>query len=92
MCLAIPGRIVAISEKSGTATVSFGEVKKEISTAFIDDVSIGDYVIVHVGYALEKLDIAEAERTLCVMAAEASATLETSSKYAPFSNQRSLSM
>lgn len=91
MCLAIPGRIVAISEKSDTATVSFGEVKKEISIALIDNVSVGDYVIVHVGYALEKLDIAEAERTLRLIA-EASATLETSSKYAPSSNQRSLSM
>lgn len=68
MCLAIPGRIVSINKASDTAVVSFGEVKKEISLALIDDVSVGDYVIVHVGYALEKLDIVEAECTLRLMA------------------------
>jgi hydrogenase expression/formation protein HypC len=63
MCLAIPARIVAISAPD-TARVDLAGVQKEISLALVDDVAIGDYVIVHVGYALTKLDPEEAERTL----------------------------
>jgi hydrogenase expression/formation protein HypC len=63
MCLAIPARVVAISAPD-TARVDLAGVQKEISLALVDDVAIGDYVIVHVGYALTKLDPEEAERTL----------------------------
>jgi len=55
MCLAIPAKIEAIGENE-TAVVDFGGVRKEISLALVDDVAVGDYVIVHVGFALHKLD------------------------------------
>jgi hydrogenase expression/formation protein HypC len=63
MCLAIPVRIVGLPTPD-TARIELGGVHKEISLALVDDVAIGDYVIVHVGYALTKLDPLEAERTL----------------------------
>ena len=63
MCLAIPARVEEITE-SGNAVVNLGGVRKEISLALVEDVVVGDYVIVHVGYALQKLDEAEALRTL----------------------------
>ena len=67
MCLAIPARIEQfIAEDS--AIVNLGGVRKEISLALVEDVSVGDYVIVHVGYALNKLDTVEAEKTLALFA------------------------
>jgi hydrogenase expression/formation protein HypC len=63
MCLAIPARVVEIRDGE-MAVVDLGGVRKEASLALIDDVQIGDYVILHVGYALQKLDTDEAERTL----------------------------
>jgi hydrogenase expression/formation protein HypC len=68
MCLAIPARITAIDEALDTATVALGAVSKQISLALVDDVSVGDYVLVHVGYALNRLGEEEAERTLALMA------------------------
>lgn len=67
MCLAIP---VCVEElvADDSAIVNLGGVRKEISLALVDDVALGDYVIVHVGYALQKLDQAEAERTLTLFA------------------------
>ena len=67
MCLAIPARVVALTEP-GAAQVDVGGVQKRISLALIDDVVPGDYVIVHVGYALTRLDPEEAERTLALFA------------------------
>jgi hydrogenase expression/formation protein HypC len=67
MCLAIPVRVVELCGES-TAIVDLDGVRKEISLALVDDVQVGDYVIVHVGYALQKLDPAEAERTLALFA------------------------
>lgn len=63
MCLAIPARVV---ERLGAdmVTVDLGGVRKEISVALLDAVEPGDYVIVHVGYALARLDPEEARRTL----------------------------
>ncbi len=62
MCLAIPAKIV---ETNGVlATADVGGVRKEISLALVDDIEVGDYVIVHVGYALNRLDPREAEQTL----------------------------
>ena len=55
MCLAIPARVVELPAADG-AIVDLGGVRKEISLALVDDVAVGDYVIVHVGYALTKLD------------------------------------
>lgn len=67
MCLAIPARIEQLTDQD-RAIVNLGGVRKEISLALVDDVAVGDYVIVHVGYALQKLDEKEAERTLALFA------------------------
>jgi hydrogenase expression/formation protein HypC len=65
MCLALPVRVVEVKEQDN-AIVDLGGIRKEISLALVDGVSVGDYVILHVGYALTKLDPAEAERTLAL--------------------------
>ncbi len=67
MCLAIPARVVELLEND-TAIVDLGGVRKDISLALVEDVAVGDYVIVHVGYALTRLDPEEAEKTLALMA------------------------
>ena len=67
MCLAIPTRVVELLP-DGQALVDLGGVRKEISLALVDGVGVGDYVIVHVGYALTRLDAEEAERTLATFA------------------------
>lgn len=67
MCLAVPARVVEIGA-GDHAIVDLGGVRKEISLALVDDVHAGDWVIVHVGFALQKLDTAEAERTLALFA------------------------
>ena len=69
MCLALPCRVVAIAEGDGDkATIDVSGMRKEISLALLEDVVVGDYVIVHVGYALTKLDPEEAEKTLALFA------------------------
>ncbi len=68
MCLAIPARVIAINQANDMATVALGEVKKEISIALVDNVSIDDYVLIHVGYALNKISPEEAQRTLDLFA------------------------
>ena len=68
MCLAIPARIVERLD-GDAARVDLGGVRKEISLALVDDAEVGDYVIVHVGYALSKLDPEEAARTLALFEA-----------------------
>jgi hydrogenase expression/formation protein HypC len=75
MCLAIPARVVELLPDS-QGTIELGGVRKRISLELVDGVDVGDYVIVHVGYALQKLDPAEAERTLAIFA-EASSGAET---------------
>ena len=67
MCLAVPARIEELLG-GDAAIVNLGGVRKEISLALVDQMQIGDYVIVHVGYALQKLDPEEAERTLALFA------------------------
>jgi len=64
MCHAIPAKVVAIDEQTDMATVSLDGVKKDVSLALVQDVAIGDYLLVHVGYALNKVSPEEAERTL----------------------------
>lgn len=64
MCLSVPGRVVEL-ESDGElpmGKVDFGGVAREVCLAYVPDVQIGEYVIVHVGFALSKLDAAEAER------------------------------
>jgi hydrogenase expression/formation protein HypC len=67
MCLAIPARIVERRE-ADAALVDLGGVRKEVSLALVPDARVGEYVIVHVGYALQRIDAAEAERTLALFA------------------------
>ncbi len=67
MCLAIPVRVIELLEDE-QALVDVGGVRKEISLALVEGIAPGDYVIVHVGYALQKLDAAEAEKTLALFA------------------------
>lgn len=74
MCLAIPARVVQIQD-GDQAIVDLGGVRKEISLALVEGVAVGDYVIVHVGYALTRLDPEEAEQTLALMA-EAGLTMQ----------------
>ncbi len=68
MCLALPARIIAIDEASDTATVALGEVRKTISLALVEDVKVDDFVLIHVGYALNTISQQEAERTLQMFA------------------------
>lgn len=63
MCLAIPVQVREVLPND-MAKVSLDGVVKTISTALIEDVQVGDYVVLHVGYALAKIDPEEAERTL----------------------------
>jgi hydrogenase expression/formation protein HypC len=66
MCLGIPGRIVEIKQDAGLAmgTIDFGGVRREVCLAYLeDDVQVGDYAIVHVGFAISKVDEEEAQRT-----------------------------
>lgn len=63
MCLAIPVQIVSLLDDN-KALIEIDGVQKEISVALLDHVEVGDYVIVHVGYALNRLDEAEAKKTL----------------------------
>ena len=67
MCLAIPARVVELCD-GDEAIVDLDGVRKRISLAMVEDVAVGDYVIVHVGYALARLDPDEAARTLALMA------------------------
>lgn len=67
MCLAIPVRIEQLLDDE-TALADIGGVKKQINVALIDALAVGDYVILHVGYALNKIDPAEAEKTLAMFA------------------------
>jgi hydrogenase expression/formation protein HypC len=63
MCLAIPALVVEL-RGDDLAVIDMGGVRKEISLALVESVAAGDYVIVHVGYALQKLDPGEAQKTL----------------------------
>lgn len=67
MCLAVPALVTALLPED-RATVSLGGVTSTCSLELVEDVAVGDYVIVHVGYALSRLDAEEAERTLALLA------------------------
>ncbi len=67
MCLAIPVQIKEVLP-GDQAIAEISGLRKQISTALIDDVKPGDYVILHVGYALQKIDPEEAEKTLALFA------------------------
>lgn len=63
MCLAVPARVVAV-EADGLATVSLAGTQRQVALDLVPDARVGDYVIVHVGFAIQRLDEAEARRTL----------------------------
>lgn len=67
MCLAIPALVVELLP-ADMARIELDGVRKEISLSLVEDVAVGDYVIVHVGYALQKLDPEEAAQTLALFA------------------------
>ena len=69
MCLGVPGLVVEVREERSTrmATVDFGGVTKDICLAYVPDVVVGDYTIVHAGFAITKLDEASALETLQMM-------------------------
>ena len=72
MCLAVPALVTALLPDD-RAAVSLGGVTSTCSLELVDGVAVGDYVIVHVGYALSRLDAEEAERTLALLAEVADA-------------------
>ncbi len=63
MCLALPARVVELTADD-SAIVELGGVRKQVSLALVEGIAVGDYVIVHVGFALTRLDPEEAEQTL----------------------------
>ncbi|MFE2182825.1 HypC/HybG/HupF family hydrogenase formation chaperone [Streptomyces sp. NPDC059455] len=66
MCLAVPGRVVGIEERDGTpmARVDFGGVVKDVCLAYLPEIEVGEYAIVHVGFAIQRLDEESALATL----------------------------
>jgi hydrogenase expression/formation protein HypC len=65
MCLAIPGKIIDIvDEENQIAKVDVGGVRRNVNIGMLDDVRVGDYVLIHVGFAMSKVDEKEAEETL----------------------------
>ena len=70
MCLAVPGKIISIDEKIDSprmASVSFSGVLKSVCIDWLPDSKVGDYVMVHVGFALSKVDEYEAEESLRII-------------------------
>lgn len=67
MCLAIPARIEQLVAED-SAIINLGGMRKEVSLALVEEIAVGDYVIVHAGYALQKLNQEEAAHTLALFA------------------------
>lgn len=69
MCLAVPGEVVATSDEHGLryATVRFGAVERQVCVHAFPDVAPGDFVLVHVGFAIARLDAEQAARTLATL-------------------------
>lgn len=70
MCLAVPGKVVSIDESNPDlkmAKVNFSGVSKEVCVQWLPEVQVGDYVLVHVGFALNKIDEKDAEETLRIL-------------------------
>ncbi|NLE37874.1 MAG: HypC/HybG/HupF family hydrogenase formation chaperone [Pirellulaceae bacterium] len=69
MCLGVPGRVLEIYEKDGLATgkVDFGGVAKEVCLAYTPEVRVDDYVLVHVGFAINAIDEAEANEVFALL-------------------------
>ena len=69
MCLAIPGKILDIQEQGGlrAARVQFGGIVRQVSLDFVPEAQMGDYVMVHVGFAISRVDAEEAQRTYQIL-------------------------
>lgn len=72
MCLALPARVITLLDDA-QAQIDLGGVRRTVSLALVPQARVGDYVIVHVGYAIGLVDAEEAERTLALFAGMASA-------------------
>jgi hydrogenase expression/formation protein HypC len=70
MCLAVPGRVIRVWETDTTrmAEIDLGGLRREVSAAFVPDLEAGDYTIVHVGFALQKLDEQAARESIALFA------------------------
>jgi hydrogenase expression/formation protein HypC len=68
MCLAIPARVEQIDSTAGTAVVTIDKVRSTVSTALLEELAIGDYLLIHVGFALSKISEEEARNTLALIA------------------------
>ncbi|MEZ5408293.1 MAG: HypC/HybG/HupF family hydrogenase formation chaperone [Acidimicrobiales bacterium] len=68
MCLAVPGKIVEVRDERGTrmATIDFDGIRKDICLAYLPDLAVGEYAIVHVGFAIARVDEASALETLAL--------------------------
>lgn len=68
MCLGIPGKVTEIYEENQTrmGKVDFGGIAKEVCLAYLPDIEVGDYTIVHVGFAITKLDEQSAQESLAL--------------------------
>lgn len=70
MCLAVPGKVISIDESNPElrmAKVNFGGVNKNICIQWVPDVKVGEYVLAHVGFALNKVDEKDAEETIKIL-------------------------
>jgi hydrogenase expression/formation protein HypC len=69
MCLAIPGKVLTVTDSGPRrmARVDFGGVAREACLDFVPEANVGDYVLVHVGFAISRIDAEEAERTLALL-------------------------
>ncbi|MCD6305959.1 MAG: HypC/HybG/HupF family hydrogenase formation chaperone [Deltaproteobacteria bacterium] len=65
MCLAIPARIIAVNDRMGT--IDMEGARREVSLLLLEDANVGDYVIVHAGFAIHKIDEREAMESLKVL-------------------------
>ncbi len=68
MCLGIPGKVLEMYEENGTTMgrVDFGGIVKEVCLAYVPEIEIGDYTIIHVGFAITRLDEESAQETLAL--------------------------
>jgi hydrogenase expression/formation protein HypC len=69
VCLAVPGRVIDIDRNTAlpTGVVDFGGTRRAVCLAYVPDVGLGDYVVVHVGFAISVVDEAEAQRTWALL-------------------------
>jgi hydrogenase expression/formation protein HypC len=69
MCLGVPGKVIEIYEAGGLkmGKVDFGGVTREACLAYVPDIQIGEYTVIHVGFAINRLDEAEAQESLALL-------------------------